>query len=67
LRSAAPLTKPRSDSNLVVTGTNTCKGTGTGSSLYDSEAEGVELGIDPTYNNSETTDIENDMTTYCSI
>jgi len=56
-----------SDSNLVVTGTNACKGDGTAPNLYYSEAEGIESGIDPTYSDSETTEIESDMTGKCSL
>lgn len=55
-----------SDSNMALTGTNKCKGTGTGQGLFDSEAEGVEGGFDPIFTTtSETTEIESDMKNEC--
>jgi len=55
-----------SDSNLVVTGTNACKGDGAAPNLYYSEAEGIEGGFDPTFPTmSETAEIESDMTSKC--
>jgi hypothetical protein len=56
-----------SDTNMALTGTNACKGSGTGSALYSTEAEGVENGLDPIQTTtSERTVIESDMSTYCS-
>ena len=59
-----------SDNNLVVTGTNSCKGTLTDSPpmLYETEAEGVEGGFDGSdTTESETLAIEADMTSKCKI
>jgi hypothetical protein len=62
---AAPTT---ADSNLVVTGTNTCEGDGTGQTLYSEEAEGVEDGFDPIHTTTaERTEIVSDMTTNCTV
>lgn len=60
---AAPTT---ADTNLVVSGTNTCEGDGTGQTLYSQEAEGVEDGFDPIQTTTAERDvIVSDMKNLC--